>query len=131
MHKATTTAAVMYAALTLATLSTKAERIFLPQYVDGNALLAACKSGGGQSSGLCLGYILGVADTLAEWKRSEGGNVCLNPKVAGGEITDVVVRYLQEHPEYRHAGASLQTMTGIGLALRCSLPKGLLQGKSR
>ena len=132
MHKTTTTAAVVLcAALMLTTLTTSAEQIYLPQYVDGNALLDACKSGGGESSALCLGYILGVADTLAEWKHSEGDDVCLNRKVPGGEITDTVVKYLQEHPESRHAGASLQTMAGIGLALRCSLPKGLLQRKSR
>jgi len=83
MHRATT-AAVVCVALMLTTLTTKAEQIYLPQYVDGNALLDACKSGGGEDSGLCLGYILGVADTLAEWKHSEGGDVCLNPQVPGG-----------------------------------------------
>lgn len=77
-----------------------------------------------------LGYILGVADTLAEWKHSEGGDVCLNPQVPGGHITDIVVKFLQEHPESRHAGASLQTMAAIALALHCSLPIEL-QRKSR
>jgi Ssp1 endopeptidase immunity protein Rap1a len=131
MHKAATTAAVVLcSALMLTALTTKAEQIYLPHYMDGNGLLDACKSGGGENSALCLGYILGVADTLAEWKYSQGGDVCLNPQVPGGEITDTVVRFLQEHPDSRHAGASLQTMAAVALALHCSLPNEL-QRRSR
>jgi hypothetical protein len=81
-------------------------------FETGNRLLGYCTtSAPGPAEMVCLGYVEGVADDM-EAKRM----ICLPAHVTTGQLEDIVVRYLREHPESRHlvaseliAGALLET----------------------
>jgi Rap1a immunity proteins len=59
----------------------------------------------------CLGYIRGAVDLIGALQGSVGGDdkksfwkptaVCLPNHATSGQITDVVIKYLREHPEER------------------------------
>ena len=77
------------------------------QFRNGNELFQDCEGGddpqqkqtgdpGGQW-GMCLGFILGVADAL---------HFCIPTGVNSGQVKDVVTLYLRDHPEQRHLPAS-------------------------
>ena len=62
---------------------------------DGNELLKHClEPMGTAESSYCLGYISGAADML-------GDDICAPKEVNRGQMNDIVVRYLQAHPELR------------------------------
>ena len=70
----------------------------------GNTLLEACESKDEFQQAFCLGYIAGASDvdgmdgaTFPERRRS-----CVAESVTNGQVRDVVVKYLREHPEERH-----------------------------
>ncbi len=60
------------------------------------------------AGGTCLGYINGVAETLLLYKI-----ICYN-HVTMGELSDVVVRYMNAHPDEIQKHAAL-VLTGIAL----------------
>jgi hypothetical protein len=103
---------------------------FCPTFMNGNKLLATCESP--SNLDICLGYIEGVADELVSIKslkipfRAPNGNMvifmhdssCRPLEVTAGQAKDVVVQYLQNHPELRHLAAT----TSIYLALEKAFP---------
>ena len=58
-----------------------------------------CSAKSGSNLGLCVGYIVGVADTLED-------TTCLTKGVSSRQVYDVVKQYLESHPEERHYPAS-------------------------
>jgi hypothetical protein len=95
---------------------------------DGNSLLEICKAPeGSQARYNCLGYVLGVSDTLADLTTMGAlpGSPCLPTGVTAGQMSDVVVKYLAENPKNRSfSSASLV----IG-ALTTAWPPCNKQGK--
>jgi Rap1a immunity proteins len=85
---------------------------------DGNALFERCKTYTSDratepfNDGVCAGYIVGATDAL-----DRGSLLCL-PDVTKGQIIDVVILWLRDHPEKRHLGAS----SLIGAALKEKFP---------
>lgn len=80
----------------------------------GNTLLRHCQ-GNGVDQDYCIGYIVGVVDLIGALQGSsdkDGANfwkyhaVCLPSHVEAGQIKDVVVKYLVEHPEHRDQPAA-------------------------
>lgn len=61
----------------------------------------------------CLGYVLGVADTLGAT-----GNACIPPDTMEDQTRDLVIKYLHDHPESRHLGAASQ----VGISLMTAFP---------
>jgi hypothetical protein len=76
-------------------------------------LFEACASNQSASRITCLGYVLGVADTLGAT-----GNACIPPGITEDQTKDLVIKYLRDHPESRHLGAASQ----IGISLMATFP---------
>jgi hypothetical protein len=83
--------------LLLTSPSARAQRV---STTTGNTLLDMCESTGAFEQSFCLGYITGVTDmhsavgsVLPENRRS-----CVAENVSNGQVKDVVVKYLKEHP---------------------------------
>ena len=75
----------------------------------GNQLLEWCESQAHFQQAFCLGYITGVTDidsmdgsVFPERRRS-----CVPENVSNGQVSDVVIKYLKDHPEERHLLAAI------------------------
>jgi hypothetical protein len=73
-------------------------------FFSGNQLYEYCQR---EASLVCLGYVMGVADTIAD--ASSAGDmttrICPDRGVNPGQMMDVVVNFLRAHPERRHQAA--------------------------
>lgn len=82
-------------------------------YFDGNQLYTACTTQQGtynyfQEQSRCLAYIEGISDGLEYGRVTQKSSIraCVPAGVTGGQIMDVVIRYLWQHSEIRHLLAS-------------------------
>lgn len=86
--------------------------------LTGNALLRTICDRQGEST--CLAYIRGVAEGL---KVSEGSGAarlfCLPVGGDYGQARDVVVKYLNDHPEQRHYPAAYLVSFALTQAFPC------------
>jgi hypothetical protein len=59
---------------------------------------------GGQNRSLCAGLVIGMQDatTTVATEGQKRPPFCIEPVVRAEQIIDVVVQYLQQHPEQRH-----------------------------
>ena len=74
---------------------------------SGNTLLAKCV-GPPETQLVCAGYTTGVYDMInfLETTNAVAKQHCFPSGVTRLQIHDVVVRYLQDHPEQRRTGAA-------------------------
>ena len=74
---------------------------------SGNTLLAKCV-GPPETQLVCAGYTAGIYDMInyLEATNAVAKLHCFPSGVTRLQIHDVVVRYLQDHPDQRHAGAA-------------------------
>jgi hypothetical protein len=91
------------------------------QFVDGNKLYEMCSEDPSsqthfQDDAWCVGYVLGTYDTLKASGMARSLAICVPDGVQAGQLHDVVVKTLMEHPEFRHLSGSML----IGAALRAS-----------
>lgn len=85
-------------------------------FLGGNALYEKCNAEAGTFNSIfCAAYIAGIADLFQLTKVA-----CIPSNVVAGQVEDVVVKYLREHPESRHYSAASEA----GLALRAAFPCG-------
>ena len=80
--------------------------------VDGNELWRLCTSKGTRANGLCYGYVTAIAEVARE---SDG----LYGHHAWRQTVEVVKRYLEQHPEQRHYGASSLVAEALAEAFPC------------
>jgi len=90
---------------------------------DGNKLLQTCQASDFSSKGVCLGYVVGVADAM-EGAQFEGGTVlgsraCFPAYMTALQAKDVAVMFLTSHPEWRHFGASGLVAGALASAFPC------------
>jgi hypothetical protein len=71
---------------------------------DGNDLLKYCTSQNMYSQGMCIGSIIAYYDSMS-------GCSTPAPNITRGQIRDIVVKFLQDHPADRH-------LSGVTLAYR-------------
>lgn len=73
-------------------------------FVNGNQLLAMCETNGVE----CARYTEAVSDTLDAMEGMGGMKeyYCSTNGVTVGQIRDIVLKYLREHPESRNEGAA-------------------------
>jgi Ssp1 endopeptidase immunity protein Rap1a len=102
----------------LVSASAHAQRV---STTTGNELLESCEAKGSFKEAFCLGYITGVTDldqmnasVFPEHRRS-----CVPENVTNGQIRDVIVRYLTDHPEERHMLAAILVAEAMGKAFPC------------
>jgi hypothetical protein len=70
--------------------------------LDGNQILQTCENTSGYNQGFCLGYLMGVVDSLV---NGAAPVMCTNDFVTLGQMRDIVLKFLSDHPESRHCGA--------------------------
>jgi hypothetical protein len=87
---------------------------------SGNTLLAKCV-GPPEMQLVCAGYTAGIYDTinLLETTNALPKLHCFPSGVTRLQIHDVVVRYLQDHPEQRHVGAAALVRDALQEAWPC------------
>jgi Rap1a immunity proteins len=86
---------------------------FSGAFLTGNDLFSRCSTEGNNGEISCLGYIEGVADLMTALDKT-----CLSGNVTSRQATDIVMKYLRDHPESRHYSAS----SIAGLALQQAFP---------
>jgi hypothetical protein len=84
----------------------------------GNDLLGYCSTP--NSSLFCLGYVEGVADTMARNDPVLGGlRACIPAGVTGGQLRDITVKMLQDRPEIRQNNAASIVASALSTAFPC------------
>jgi hypothetical protein len=79
---------------------------------------------------LCLGFVLGVSDTLGviqEMRKTNSGGtsvwrlaaVCFPDGVESAQIRDIAVKYLVDHPEGRTDSAASLVVLALTAAWAC------------
>lgn len=110
------------------------------QTIDGNTVYGACKATSDIQQGFCVGWMLGqiegssmgafiVLNQLGEYDTAADVNPVINlflgrciPDTASNQqLQDVVVRYLEQHPETRHQPARLLASLALGEAFPCPI----------
>jgi hypothetical protein len=95
-------------------------------FKTGNDLLRECEAGEGRGSsmlmwGTCAGYVIGAADAIGFWTAVENGESCIPASSQAGQLKDIVVKYLRDHPETRHFEAYALVYVALGQAFNCKL----------
>ena len=102
-----------------------AQDVRMSIFMTGNDLYARCSTDindpqGVGNYGFCRGYILGAADFYGTYAAEMGASSCLSETVTTQQLIDVVVKYLRDHPEKRHAPASYAVIAAVpSLMIRC------------
>lgn len=88
---------------------------------SGNTLLAKCV-GPAEQQLVCAGYTTGIYDmiNLLESTDAIPKRHCFPEHVTRLQIHDIVVHYLQDHPEQRRAGAAGLVRDALQEAWPCS-----------
>jgi hypothetical protein len=77
-----------------------------------------CTSYGDFQSGLCAGFVAGIADAaLGTSHGILGRRACLPEQVTGAQARDVVKQFLEQHPEARHYAAARLVLDALAEAL--------------
>lgn len=87
---------------------------------NGNEILEMCTDSLDFMKGICLGYIRGASSAGDSWMLSMNRHLCRPTGVTVGQIQDVVVRYIRQHPESRHEAAVTLVMKAQDAAWPCS-----------
>ncbi|MFB2873687.1 Rap1a/Tai family immunity protein [Aeromonas jandaei] len=91
-------------------------------YLNGNMLYERCATKDGDQDyylniSSCRGYITGVADAY------DGYSFCIPNQVNIGQNSDIVTKYLHDHPEDRHQDAHVLTAYALSIAFPCKKQK--------
>ena len=78
--------------------------------LTGNELLKRCEDNDAVQRAFCVGYVIGVADMVEE---GPSGLICVATGVSNGQLSDIVVKFLRDHPERRHYSAN--SLVGVAL----------------
>ena len=92
-----------------------------PSFNTGNEIYATCTSTAQDDFYACYGYITGFLGGADAAMLAGGGKltICLPPKVTNGQLHDVLVKWLQDHPDLRHLDGAVLTMTAFHTAFPC------------
>jgi hypothetical protein len=70
-------------------------------------------------SGICFGYLDGIADAMANGDSVWGYRVCVPAGVTTAQLRDVAVQFLQSHPATRHVLAGQLMAMAFSEAFPC------------
>ena len=77
-------------------------------FFDGNKLYDTCSDEDSEVKiGMCIGYILGVVDLYEGTRNSFKMSKCIKANVNGGQLQDIMLKFLKKNPETRHKPAAL------------------------
>ena len=90
------------------------------QYFDGQRLYSECEKGSSKTTdslapfGLCIGYIVGVADQYELHRHILGKKEeCIPMNVQQGTLRDVVMKFLRDNPGKRSQPAAALIMLAL------------------
>lgn len=85
------------------------------QFLDGNALLQFCQSQNTTLQNRCVGYIMGIVDSVSIFNSSPLAppGACVPGGVSATQVRDVVVSYLIRNPKTRHQTAAVETYSAL------------------
>lgn len=108
--------AVLLALLPLQAPAAEVETI--PSFTKGNELWEACNwpNGDRGAEHTCSGYIIGAIDAISTENRTA---FCLPQHTTQQQATDIVKKWLKDHPEERHYIATYAVRTAIKAAFPC------------
>jgi Rap1a immunity proteins len=107
------------ALLTLA-VGLSSPNIARAEYWSDNDLLTYCRANDGTfEKGACMGYILGIADTLAAGGRIGNFRACITGGVSIGQLADTVTHFLTTSRDIKHGGASTLIASALSDAFPC------------
>ncbi len=91
--------------------------------ITGNEFLEMCR-GNNFEQGYCLGYIVGLGDGISglqilEVDRSRWSPICRPKGVTAAQLRDVVVKYIDDHPEERHTVMMVLAVVAMRAAWPC------------
>lgn len=97
------------------------------QDATGNDLQGYCTDARPGADGFCFGYIIGAIDGLISGVRHTGTGatpadvlgICIPNGVTKGQIRDVVLAFLTDHPEKRHEVAPVLVRGALAAAFPC------------
>jgi hypothetical protein len=90
-------------------------------FADGNKVLQFCESSDPSDGMWCAGYISAAAAVVqSDFLKDNGMRICLPSNVNVKQLSDMVVKFLKEHPEKRHYDAFGQVFAAL-LPFACSL----------
>ncbi len=90
-------------------------------FLTGNKLHEMCTSQEGRKRWQCLGYVQGIVDgqTYVQQFWSNPLKYCAPPTTTVGQVTDIVKKYLSDHPEARHHDAASLATAALREAFPC------------
>ncbi len=85
---------------------------------DGNELKAACGSKSRFDQGVCIGFASAIAGVVGD-EPVMGWRACIPNGVPRRQLQDVMVKYLDDHPEKLHLGAETLVARAFAEAFPC------------
>ena len=94
------------------------------RFESGNDLLGVCSDGSGIMQNYCNGYAVGVADALMAVNAMQANgypvpSACIPKDVKTEQVRDVVVQFLNAHPEKPHQPAAGHALVALQAAFPC------------
>jgi hypothetical protein len=91
------------------------------EYVSGNELFDRCSAPHSAAESNCLGFVLGVADTVVAYQVNPKvlQQVCIPSSATAEQLLDVVRKYLVANPEQRGWTATLLVFNALLSAFPC------------
>ena len=71
----------------------------------------------------CLGYLRATNDMYEIMAKDSKRTICIPPGISGKQLTRIVVKYLNEHPERLQNIASLLVFEAFQESFPCSRPE--------
>src|SRR5262245_8169732 len=105
-------------ALLFATLMWGQVTPVLAGFIEGNELHDYCQQA--VTSQICTGYIVGIADALADGATINGFRACFRSKMLVKQVEDVVKQWLQNHPQDRDYAAAGLVADALQGAFPCA-----------
>ena len=90
-------------------------------FKTGGEVLQTCEDESDMMIVGCIEYLVGVADGFKALMETNHVPkvICIPPKVNGGQLSKVVVKYLNEHPEDLHYAAAGEVFAAYIKAFPC------------
>jgi hypothetical protein len=91
-------------------------------FQSGDQLLQNCTQKRDiQAQAYCVGYVAAIADVLGVGEGDiSGWRACLPSSATQGDIVEIAVSWLKEHPSIRNAGASDIVAHALARAYPCT-----------
>lgn len=84
---------------------------------SGNRLYEDCRASNYFNRGYCGGYVIGVVDAVE--RSGSGPRICVPEGATKGQLADVVLKYLEDHPERRNRDAGELVPEALHAAFPC------------